>query len=44
MGITGMAVLLVMVLVWSNMVMGIVIGIVVIVVLLSLFPFVKGLN
>lgn len=30
--------------VWSNMVMGIVIGIVGIVVLLSLFPFVKGLN
>lgn len=44
MGITGMAVLLVMVLVWSNMVMGIVIGIVGIVVLLSLFPFVRGLN
>lgn len=30
--------------VWSNMVMGIVIGIIGIVVLLSLFPFVKGLN
>lgn len=30
--------------VWSNMVMGIVIGIAGIVVLLSLFPFVKGLN
>lgn len=30
--------------VWSNMVIGIVIGIIGIVVLLSLFPFVKGLN
>lgn len=30
--------------VWSNMVMGIVIGIAGIVVLLSLFPFLKGLN